>query len=229
MFPSCTGLNVLNIYCFRRNATHLHFAYCYRHVLCVCVCLCVCVSVCVCVCVYAAFVDARKTVWGRDVVFLNCAEWHRRSVVEVWHKSDNKFKDGGQNGGRARVWLYLKRLYFISSAIAYCILPYASFYVGLSCYTVSPLLSPGDAYLATSLLCCSSSSPSFGVLHPPEATSRGWLDQFIFSLSSIRRIRNILAFYHRIQIPRHPPHTTTHPTHTYPSSTKPVPLVPNRT
>ena len=33
----------------------------------------------------------------------------------------------------ARLWLYLKRLYFISSAIAYCISPYASFYAGLSC------------------------------------------------------------------------------------------------
>ena len=32
----------------------------------------------------------------------------------------------------ARLWLYLKRLYFISSAIAYCISPYASFYAGLS-------------------------------------------------------------------------------------------------
>ena len=28
--------------------------------------------------------------------------------------------------GHTRVWLYLKRLYFISSVIAYCILPYAS-------------------------------------------------------------------------------------------------------
>ena len=33
----------------------------------------------------------------------------------------------------ARLGLYLKRLYFISSAIAYCILPYAYFYAGLSC------------------------------------------------------------------------------------------------
>ena len=33
----------------------------------------------------------------------------------------------------ARLWLYRKRLYFISSAIAYCILPYASFYAELSC------------------------------------------------------------------------------------------------
>ena len=32
----------------------------------------------------------------------------------------------------ARLWLYLKRLYFISSAIAYCISPYASFYAELS-------------------------------------------------------------------------------------------------
>ena len=42
-----------------------------------------------------------------------------------------------QNGGRARVWLYLKHLYFISSGIAYCILPYASFYAGLSCHLYS--------------------------------------------------------------------------------------------
>ena len=33
----------------------------------------------------------------------------------------------------ARLWLYLKHLYFISSAIAYCISPYASFYAELSC------------------------------------------------------------------------------------------------
>ena len=33
----------------------------------------------------------------------------------------------------ARLSLYLKRLYFISSAIAYCISPYASFYAELSC------------------------------------------------------------------------------------------------
>ena len=42
------------------------------------------------------------------------------------------------------MWLYLKRLYFISSAIAYCISPYASFYAGLSCcnyqYTITALL-----------------------------------------------------------------------------------------
>ena len=46
---------------------------------CVCVCVCVCVSMCACVCVshcvYAAFVDLRKTVWDREVVFFpNCAE-----------------------------------------------------------------------------------------------------------------------------------------------------------
>ena len=34
----------------------------------------------------------------------------------------------------ARLWLYVKRLYFISSALAYCISPYASFYAGLSCF-----------------------------------------------------------------------------------------------
>ena len=34
--------------------------------------------------------------------------------------------------GRARVWLYLKRLYFISSVIAYYISPYASLYAALS-------------------------------------------------------------------------------------------------
>ena len=37
----------------------------------------------------------------------------------------------------ASLWLYLKRLYFISSSIAYCILPYASFYAGLSCLCLS--------------------------------------------------------------------------------------------
>ena len=38
-----------------------------------CVCVCVCLSLCVCV--YAAFVDLRKTVWDRDIVFLlNCVE-----------------------------------------------------------------------------------------------------------------------------------------------------------
>ena len=40
------------------------------------VCVCVCLSVCVCV--YAAFVDLRKTVWNREVIFdLNCLKWHR--------------------------------------------------------------------------------------------------------------------------------------------------------
>ena len=34
-----------------------------------------------------------------------------------------------------RVWLYLKHLYFISSAVAYCISPYVRFYAGLSCYS----------------------------------------------------------------------------------------------
>ena len=34
----------------------------------------------------------------------------------------------------ARLWLYVKRLYSISNAIAYCISPYASLYAGLSCY-----------------------------------------------------------------------------------------------
>ena len=36
----------------------------------------------------------------------------------------------------ATLWLYLKRLYFISSAIAYCISPYVSFCAGLSCYLI---------------------------------------------------------------------------------------------
>ena len=36
--------------------------------------------------------------------------------------------------GPCKVWLYLKRLYFISSGIAYCISPYARFYAGLSCF-----------------------------------------------------------------------------------------------
>ena len=38
-----------------------------------------------------------------------------RSLIEI----DYKFEDGGQNGGRAKVWLYIKRLYFISSVIAF--------------------------------------------------------------------------------------------------------------
>ena len=40
--------------------------------LCVCVCVCVCarVRVCVCVCVCDSFMDIRKTVWDRNVVFL---------------------------------------------------------------------------------------------------------------------------------------------------------------
>ena len=37
----------------------------------------------------------------------------------------------------ARPWLYLKRLYFSSSAIAYYISPYASFYAGHSCFYYS--------------------------------------------------------------------------------------------
>ena len=40
----------------------------------------------------------------------------------------------------ARLWLYLKRLYVISSAIAYCISPYASFYAGLSCLLLRPTI-----------------------------------------------------------------------------------------
>ena len=49
---------------FRRNEKNVAF----RLMLSSCVC------VCVSVCVYAAFVDARKTVSDRDVGFLNCAE-----------------------------------------------------------------------------------------------------------------------------------------------------------
>ena len=37
----------------------------------------------------------------------------------------------------ARLWLYLTRLCFILSAIAYCISPYASFYAGFSCSKLS--------------------------------------------------------------------------------------------
>ena len=39
----------------------------------------------------------------------------------------------------ARLWLYLKRLYFMSSAIANCISPYASFYAVLSCLVTSQI------------------------------------------------------------------------------------------
>ena len=38
---------------------------------CLAVCVCMCLCVCVCVCVCAVFVDARKTVCDRDVVFFN--------------------------------------------------------------------------------------------------------------------------------------------------------------
>ena len=57
---------------FSRNATHCISPY----AIVMCVCVCVCLSVCVRV--YAAFVDLRKTVWDRDVIFvLNCSKWHR--------------------------------------------------------------------------------------------------------------------------------------------------------
>ena len=58
------------------------------------------------------------------------------------------------------LWLYLRRLYFISSAIAYCISPYASFYAGLSCkssdHGCTSALSPGSS----------------GGVRPPRATFR---------------------------------------------------------
>ena len=60
-------MNVLTNFQAKFNA--LHFALCYRRV-CLCVTVCVCVSMCLCVCVYATFLDARKTVSDRDVVFL---------------------------------------------------------------------------------------------------------------------------------------------------------------
>ena len=58
-------------------------------------------------------------------------------------------------GGRARVGLYLKRLYFISSGIAYCISPYASFYAGLSCYKClkHALCSSNNVLLSVASLC----------------------------------------------------------------------------
>ena len=72
--------------------------------LCLSVCLCVCV--CVCLCVYAVFMDLRKTVGDRDAVFvLDCSEWHRTKPKRVLHKSDYKFNDGGQNGGRETLYL----------------------------------------------------------------------------------------------------------------------------
>ena len=51
---------------FRCNAMHCILPYA--------IVVCVCVSVCVCVCVYAAFVDARKTVCDRDLSSLNCVK-----------------------------------------------------------------------------------------------------------------------------------------------------------
>ena len=50
------------LYSFRWNATH-----CISPIA---VVVCVCVCVCVGLCPYAAFVDARKTVWDRDVIFV---------------------------------------------------------------------------------------------------------------------------------------------------------------
>ena len=55
-------------------------------------------------------------------------------------QSEYKFQDGGQNGGLAKVWLYFKRLNFISSVIAFYISPYASIYAGLSCSIIAELL-----------------------------------------------------------------------------------------
>ena len=52
----------------------------------VCVCLCVCLSVCLCVC---RFVDLRKTVWDRDVVFVFKLRWITpniisKSLTQIW-------------------------------------------------------------------------------------------------------------------------------------------------
>ena len=49
----------------------------------------------------------------------------------------------------ARLWLYLKHLYFISSAIAYCISPYASFYAELSCFVAYKMVTNWRIYLKT--------------------------------------------------------------------------------
>ena len=45
--------------------------------VCVCVCLCVCVCMCVSMCVYAAFVDARKTVEVETSFFKLCGMTNR--------------------------------------------------------------------------------------------------------------------------------------------------------
>ena len=61
-FSAINGISVIRLemlMIFKRNATHCISPY--AIIMCVCVCLCACV--------HAAFVDLRKTVWVRDVVF----------------------------------------------------------------------------------------------------------------------------------------------------------------
>ena len=55
-------------------------------------------------------------------------------LTDVWLIGTTWWQGFCETTASARLMLYLKRLYFISSAIAYCISPYASFYAGLSCY-----------------------------------------------------------------------------------------------
>ena len=65
------------------------------------------------------------------------ARWRQRDETTfdwlVQHDDKAVVNCFGKTTAFARLWLYLKRLYFISSAIAYCISPYASFYAGLRC------------------------------------------------------------------------------------------------
>ena len=56
--------------------------------------------VCVCLCVYAAFVDARKAVEIETSYYFKLRGMRPDKPVRVLHKSDYKFQDGGQNGGR---------------------------------------------------------------------------------------------------------------------------------
>ena len=59
-----------------------------------------CVCVCLSVCIYTAFVNLGITVWDTDVVFFQIARNDTGHNLWVRHKSEYKFKYGGQNGGR---------------------------------------------------------------------------------------------------------------------------------
>ena len=72
--------------------------------VCVCVYVCVCMRACVCVCVYVCVrVFVRNSISNETLKLISLSKYN------------------------------FTNLYFISSVIAYCISPYASFYAGLSC------------------------------------------------------------------------------------------------